>query len=86
MDKKITEKIQQKIDETKLHKEEIHKLISALPDIDDQKSFVLGLVIGRLYNSFYYQSKRILNREPTNSEFVEFIDYVKKHKSELESL
>lgn len=84
MDKKIIEKIQQKIHETKSHKEEIDKLIASISYIDDQKSFVLGLVIGRLYNSFYYQTKRILNREPTEQEFAEFIDYIKKHKTELE--
>jgi hypothetical protein len=42
-----------------------------------------GIVIGRLYNSFYYQSRRILKRNPTEQEFSEFIQLLKKHENEL---
>jgi hypothetical protein len=46
----------------------------------------LGIVVGRIYNGFYYQSKRILNREPTKQEFEEFLEFVKNKKSALEDL
>jgi len=36
-----------------------------------------------LYNSFYYQSKRILDREPTNEEFAEFLKILKKYESDF---
>ncbi len=72
MDKTLKNKIEEKIQETLSNKEEIHKLLQALSNIDDSKSFVLGVVVGRIYNSFYYQSKRILDREPTIEEFNEF--------------
>jgi hypothetical protein len=39
-----------------------------------------------MYNSFYYQSKRILNREPTKEEFEEFLEFIKTKKSNLENL
>lgn len=80
------EKIKQKIHDTISNKEEIQQLIQFLSDIDDSKSFVLGIVVGRLYNAFYYQTKRILGREPTNIEFAEFLEFVKSRKSDLENL
>jgi len=51
------EKIKQKLHETISNKEEVHQLIQLLSNIDDSKSFVLGIVVGRLYNAFYYQTK-----------------------------
>ena len=80
------EKIKQKIHDTISNKEEIQQLIQFLSDIDDSKSFVLGIVVGRLYNAFYYQTKRILGREPTDIEFAEFLEFVKSRKSDLENL
>ncbi len=86
MDEILLEKIKQKIHETISNKEEIRQLIQFLSDIDDSKSFALGIVVGRLYNAFYYQTKRILGREPTNIEFKEFLEFVKSRRSDLESL
>lgn len=80
------EKIKQKIHETISNKEEIRQLIQLLSNIDDSKSFALGIVVGRLYNAFYYQTKRILNREPTKFEFEEFLEFVKSKKSALGDL
>jgi len=40
-------------------------------------------MIGRLYNSFYYQSRRILKRDPTEKEFSDFIELVKQHQSKF---
>ena len=79
-------KIEQKIHETISNKEEIRQLIQLLSNIDDSKSFALGIVVGRLYNAFYYQTKRILNREPTKFEFEEFLEFVKSKKSALDDL
>ena len=86
MDEILMEKIKQKIHETISNKDEICQLIQLLSNIDDSKSFALGIVVGRLYNAFYYQTKRILNREPTKFEFTEFLEFVKSKKSDLENL
>ncbi len=86
MDKIILKKIEQKIQDTLSNKDEIKQLIQLLSSIDDSKSFTLGIVVGRLYNAFYYQSKRILNREPTKEEFEEFLEFIKNKKSDLENL
>ncbi len=86
MDETLLKKIDQKIQETISNKDEIKQLIKSLSSIDDSKSFALGIAVGRIYNSFYYQSKRILNREPTKDEFEEFLKFVQKKKSALENL
>ncbi len=86
MDEILKNKIEEKIQETISNKNEIKQLLQSLSNIDDSKSFVLGIIVGRIYNSFYYQSKRILNREPTKEEFREFVEFVKSKKSNFENL
>ena len=86
MDEVLLKKIEQKIQDVISNKDEIKQLIKLLSTIDDSKSFALGIVVGRIYNAFYYQSKRILNREPTKEEFEEFLEFLKNKKSEFENL
>ena len=86
MDETLLQKMEQKIQETISNKQELKQLIDSLSSIDDSKSFVLGIVVGRLYNAFYYQSKRILNRDPTDAEFQEFLKFVKLKIPALENL
>jgi hypothetical protein len=86
VDEQLLQKIQQKILDTISSKDDIKSLIQSLSTIDDSKSFAMGIVVGRLYNAFYYQSKRILNREPSKKEFKEFLEFVKTKKSDLEHL
>ena len=86
MNEILLKKIEQKIQDTVSNKDEIKQLIQSLSSVDDSKSFTLGILVGRIYNAFYYQSKRILNREPTKEEFEEFLEFVKSKKSNLENL
>jgi len=86
MDETLLAKLEQKIKDTLSNKDEIKELIELLSNIDDSKSFALGVMVGRIYNAFYYQSKRILNREPTKDEFNEFLEFIKNKKSDLENL
>ena len=86
MDDILLKKIEQKIQDSILNKDDIKELIKSLSTIDDSKSFALGIVVGRIYNSFYYQSQRILNREPTKEEFQEFLEFIQNKKSVLEDL
>lgn len=86
MDKILKNKMEEKIQEIISNKNEIKQLLQSLSSIGESKSFVLGIIVGRIYNSFYYQSKRILNREPTDEEFQEFVKFVKSKKSNFENL
>ena len=86
MDEILLKKIEQKIQDSISNKDDIKELIKLLSTIDSSKSFALGIVVGRLYNTFFYQSKRILKREPTKKEFEDFLKYIENKKSDLESL
>ena len=86
MDEILLKKIEQKIQDSISNKDDIKELIKLLSTIDDSKSFALGIVVGRLYNTFFYQSKRILKREPTKQEFEDFLKYIENKKSDLERL
>ena len=86
MNEIILKKLEQKIQDTISNKDDLGELIKLLSNIDDSKSFALGVVVGRIYNAFFYQSKRILDREPTKNEFEEFLEFIKNKKSDLENL
>ena len=86
MDEILLKKIEQKIQDSISNKDDIKELIKLLSTIDDSKSFALGIVVGRLYNTFFYQSKRILKRDPTKQEFEDFLNYIENKKSDLDNL
>lgn len=46
-------------------------------------AFARGVVAGRLYNSFHYQARRILKRDPTDDEFDEFVRIVRDNAARL---
>ena len=76
MDDILLKKIEQKIQDSISNKDDIQELIKLLSSIDNSSSFALGIVVGRLYNTFFYQSKRILKRDPTKQEFEEFLKHI----------
>ena len=84
MDEKIRKIISEKVDDILGKNDEITKIISSMDSLDSE-SLRYGILIGRLYNSFYYQHRRILKRNPSNEEFNEFVDFIKSHVSELYS-
>ena len=86
MDEILLKKIEQKIQDSISNKDDIKELIKLLSTIDNSKSFALGIVVGRLYNTFFYQSKRILKRDPTKQEFEDFLKFIENKKSDLENL
>ena len=85
MDKILKKKLEEKIQETIRQKNEVKKL-STISKIGDSKSFVLGIIVGRLFNSFFYQTKKNLGREPTEIELDEFLELIKSKKDDFESL
>ncbi len=84
MDEKIQKILEEKIHESKGKMNEITTLVNSLGQAKSQNVFGQGIIIGRLYNSFYYQSRRILKRSPTDQEFSEFVELLKAHANELE--
>jgi len=83
MDEKIQKVLEEKIHESTSRINEITLLVNSLGKAKNPDVFGRGIIIGRLYNSFYYQSRRILKRNPTEQEFSEFIQLLKKHENEF---
>ena len=84
MDEKLLQVINQKINQVFENADEIKTILESLDELSsDKNSFAFGIVIGRLYNSFYYQSRRILKRDPTKEEFSEFVELLKNYESKF---
>jgi hypothetical protein len=87
MDEKILKILHDKLDEIFVKNDEIRKITSSIdantPLLDSQ-SLWLGILIGRLYNSFYYQHRRVLDRNPTTDEFLEFVDFIKSNQKNFQ--
>jgi len=77
MDEQIIKILEKKIAELKTENNKTTEIIDKFSNFDPI-SFSSGITIGRLFNSFYYQHRRILKRNPTNNEFIEFLDFLKK--------
>ncbi len=84
MDDKLREVIEKKIDAVFTKTDEIKKIIESLNELSTKTdAFSFGIIIGRLYNSFFYQCRRILQRDPTELEFSEFLEILKIRQSEF---
>ena len=77
MDEKIIKILEKKISETKTENNKTKEIVDKFSNFDSI-SFSSGIIIGRLLNSFYYQHRRVLKRDPTDSEFTEFLEFLKK--------
>ena len=77
MDNEILKILQKKILEIKMEDNKIQQIIDEFQNFDSN-SFSSGMAAGRLFNSFYYQHRRILKRSPNETEFNEFIEFLKK--------
>ncbi len=77
MDSRVAERLDSKIAEASLRKGDVKRLMDALGDTDVSG---FSVVVGMLYNSFYYQTRRICQRDPTDAESAEFAEWlIKKH-------
>lgn len=84
VDSQLEEKLNKKIEEVTEKSDEIFKIINSLDKLRTHSdSFAYGIAIGRLYNSFYYQCRRILKRNPTDEEFSEFLGMLHKRQKEI---
>jgi 5-methylthioribose kinase len=77
MDEQIIKVLEKKIEEMKNEDKKTKQIINEFSNFDST-SFSSGMLIGRLFNSFYYQHRRILKRNPTDIEFNEFLEFLKK--------
>ena len=85
MDARVKKAVLAKIDEAISGIDEIAKIQQSLGHIPvgSQNDFAFGIAIGRIYNSFHYQTSRALKRNATESEFAELLDILAKKASEI---
>lgn len=80
MDARIRKALLAKIQETISSADEIskiQKMLSHIP-VSNHDDFAFGIAMGRIYNSFHYQTRRALKRNATEEELVEFLDILAK--------
>ena len=88
MDARIKKAVLAKIQETISSTDEISKIQQMLlchvpvTSLDD---FAFGIAIGRIYNSFHYQTRRTLKRNATKQEFAEFLDILAKRANAIKN-
>lgn len=75
MDARVKKAVLEKIDETLSNVDEVSQIMQSLGCIlvESKSDFALGIAIGRVYNSFHYQTRRALKRNATEKEFTEFL-------------
>jgi len=85
MNAKVEKAVLSKIDESISQSAEIRKIQESLRGIPEagEAPFAFGLVIGRIYNSFHYQTRRILGRNATDAEFLEFVQIISKNVNRI---
>lgn len=88
MDDRVKKAVFDKIQETISNTDEISKIQRmlsynmAVTSLDD---FMFGIALGRIYNSFHYQTRRTLKRNATKEEFEEFLDILAKRADTIKN-
>jgi hypothetical protein len=88
MDARVKESVLAKIDETIASIDEVIKIQEILWDIPvkSYEDFLLGIALGRIYNSFHYQTRRALKRNATKEEFAEFVEILATRADEIRNV
>ena len=76
MDPRVKKAIDEKIKVAISNTSEATSIVQKLEGIptSNRDDFAYGIAIGRIYNSFHYQTRRTLKRNATKEEFDEFLD------------
>lgn len=85
MDARVKKAVLSKIDEAVDSAKEIRQIQDSLKSIPGaaEPDFAFGIAIGRVYNSFHYQTRRILGRNATDAEFSEFVQMLSKNADKI---
>jgi hypothetical protein len=79
----INAKIKESVSDTHRINEIVKIINNSIKDLSINDALMLGIIIGRVYNSFYYQHRRILGRDPNDKEFYDFLELLKDNLTEL---
>jgi hypothetical protein len=82
VDPRVRKAISAKIDEAASSADEVRAIRDSL-GMSRGDDFAFGIAVGRIYNSFHYQTRRILGRNATDAEFEEFASLLSARAAEL---
>jgi hypothetical protein len=87
MDARVKNVLLQKIEESISNSSEIKRIRQSLGTVPvrNDEDFAFGIAVGRIYNSFHYQTRRILKRNATDEEFAEFLKILAAHAAKIKS-
>jgi len=84
VDNRLKSIINSKIDDVVNKSDEIIEITRALQKlIDNEEQTAFGIALGRVYNAFHYQTRRVLKRNATEDEFNEFVEILSKRTDEI---
>lgn len=84
MDARLKNIMNSKIDEVIHRSDEILAITKSLESlIDDEEEAAFGIALGRVYNAFHYQTRRILKRNATEQEFNELVSMLLTRAEEI---
>ncbi len=86
MDPKLQKIMETKIDEVIRGSHEILAItgsLQSLIDKDNEGEIAFGIALGRVYNAFHYQTRRVLKRNATDDEFRELVAMLSKRAGEI---
>jgi len=85
MDARVKKAVLEKVHATLSNVDEISEIRQSLGHIpvENKNDFAFGIAIGRIYNSFHYQTRRALKRNATEDEFAEFLGILAKEAAEI---
>lgn len=83
MDERLLEVVGRKVEEVARDLGGPGRDVASIPCPPGADRFAYGVAVGRLYNSFRYQCRRILGRDPTAEEVGEFADLVRRSAGRL---
>ena len=84
MDARVRKAVLSKIDEAIGGASEINEILQSLDiQVSSPQDFALGIAVGRIYNSFHYQTRRALGRNATAAEFSEFLEILSSRMADL---
>ncbi len=84
MDARVRTIMSSKIDEVIRRSNEVLDITKSLESlIDDEEKVAFGIALGRVYNAFHYQTRRILKRDATEQEFREFVAMLSPRAEEI---
>jgi hypothetical protein len=86
MDPQVRKAVLEKIEAVVTDPTEVRRILKRLDSVrvSSKDDFALGIALGRIYNSFHYQTRRTLKRNATDDEFIEFLEILRERAGAIQ--